>query len=517
MAELNPPDGADRPFPPGDYPVVVIGSGSGALQVSASLRHHGIDHAVLSEDPAPGGMFRRWPFFQRLLSWTKPHAPVERGTRAYERYDWNSLLGYDPGSIAIQPEFMDGTSYFPSRPEMEANLAAFADRAAIRIRYGCRWTGTSREATPDGERFTVETTDGPYRTGTLVVAVGVARPRIPPGPGMDIAHHYADVRPPETYAGHRILIVGKQNSGFELANGLLPWACQIVLASPSHAKLSVVTNSLVGVRARYVQPYEDHALGGGVSILDAAIDRVERVEGGDGALAVTLRRTDGAGALDLEVDDVIAATGFDCPLVDLPALGVATFGPSGLPAQTPWWESTTVPGIFFAGTIGQGAKGLQRHGMPANSGAVQGARYNARLLAERIARTRFGREVARPAIARDDLVPFLARELSEAPELWHQKGYLARIISVDADHGPIDDGVQPLAHWLDAHDGDGLALTLEADGSGSIYPVVFARHAGTLVERGLAPDPLLRYDTAEVRDELADIVATVMPGSPARG
>jgi hypothetical protein len=35
-------------------------------------------------------MFLRFPFFQRLLSWTKPYAPVPRGTRAYERYDWNS-------------------------------------------------------------------------------------------------------------------------------------------------------------------------------------------------------------------------------------------------------------------------------------------------------------------------------------------------------------------------------------------------------------------------------------------
>jgi len=32
-----------------------------------------LDHAVLSDDPAPGGMFRRWPVFQRMLSWTKPH------------------------------------------------------------------------------------------------------------------------------------------------------------------------------------------------------------------------------------------------------------------------------------------------------------------------------------------------------------------------------------------------------------------------------------------------------------
>ncbi len=515
MAELSPPDGADRPLPPGDYPVIVIGSGSGALQISYSLRRLGIDHAVLSRDDAPGGMFRRWPFFQRLLSWTKPHAPVERGTRAYERYDWNSLLGDEPETRAIMPELMDGSSYFPSRPEMERNLATFADRARLHIRYGCEWTGTSRSEGPDGERFTVETTDGAYTCSTLVLAVGVARPRVPPGPGMEFAHHYADVRPAESYAGHRVFIAGKQNSGFELANGLLPWACQVVLASPSHAKLSVVTNSLVGVRARYVQPYEDAALGGGVSIIDAAIDRIERIEGGDGALRVSLRRTDGAGAVELEVDDVIAATGFDCPLVDLPKLGVATFGASSLPTMTSWWESATVPGIFFAGTIGQGAKGLQRHGMPSNSGAVHGARYNARLLASRIATTRLGQTMARPTIAPSEVVALATRELAEAPELWHQKGYLARIITVDPDAGIVDDGTQPLTHWLDSGT-DGLALTLEADGTSAIYPALFARTRGALTERTLDPDPLLRYDTPDVRRAVADLIAPIIPGLPAR-
>ena len=86
-----------------------------------------------------------------------------------------------------------------------------------------------------------------------------------------------------------------------------------------------------------------------------------------------------------DADDVIAATGFVAPLLDLPDLGVATFGQSRLPAQTPFWESATVPGIFFAGTIGQGSAGLKKHGIPSNSGAVQGARYNARVLARHIA------------------------------------------------------------------------------------------------------------------------------------
>ena len=158
------------------------------------------------------------------------------------------------------------------------------------------------------------------------MAVGVAQPYIPPGIGMEHAYHYADVRPAETYAGRRVCIIGKQNSGFELANGLLPWARQLVLVSPSHAKLSVDTNSLVGVRARYVQPYEDNVLGGGVSILDAAIDRVERHD--DGALAVSLRRTDGGGDILVEADDVISATGFVAPLLDLPPSAWRRSGPA---------------------------------------------------------------------------------------------------------------------------------------------------------------------------------------------
>jgi len=516
MAELTGPAADDRPHPPGDYPVVVIGSGPGGLQAAYSLGRLGIRHAAISADPGPGGMFRRWPFFQRLLSWTKPHAPAPRGSRAYERYDWNSLLGDDAATRALQPEFMDGTSYFPARPEMEANLTAFAERGEVAVRYGCRWTGTRLDDGQDGRRFVVETSDGDYRAEALIVAVGVAEPYIPPGPGMEHARHYADVRPAETYAGKRVFIIGKQNSGFELANGLLPWAQQLVLASPSTARLSVDTRSLVGVRARYVQPYEDHVLGGGVAILDAAIERIEPAPGRDGALAVHVRRTDGGGDLALEVDEVISATGFVCPLQDLTDLGVTTVGASRLPAQTPWWESTTVPGLFFAGTIGQGAKGLQRHGQPSNSGGVHGARYNARLLASRLATTRFGLVPERRPVAAADLVDVVTGELAEAPELWHQRGYLARVFTVDADAGLVDDWVQPLSHFLDAGGPDALALTLEADGTGAIYPVLYTRIRGTVAERMLDPDPLLRYDGPDARRVVEEVVRTVVPDAVAR-
>ncbi len=492
----------ERPFPPGEYPVVVVGSGPGGLQMSYSLRRLGVAAATISSDPSPGGMFRRWPHFQRLLSWTKPFAPEERTSRAYERFDWNSLLPdeLDADARSLQAGFMDGSSYFPARPEMEANLAAFAERTGTEVRYGCTWTGTRREDGPDGERFVVETSDGEYRCRVMVLAVGVAEPWDPPTPGIELAHTYATVRPVETYAGRRVFIIGKHNSGFELASGLLPWAASIVLASPSPAKLSVVTKSLVGVRARYVQPFEDHALGGGVGILDASIEAIER---GDGALRVSVRRTDNGESLSFVADDVISATGFVCPLVDLPALGVATFGQSRLPAQTTWWESATVPGIFFAGTITQAQAGLKKHGIPPNSGAVHGARYNARLLARRLAETQFGRSVERPSVDAASAVDLLLDEATRGPELWHQKAFLARALSVSATDGVRDDGIVPLAAFLDEMTADGVAMTVEADGTGAIYPVAYVRAGGSVVEAALPGHPLLDFATAEHRAALA--------------
>ena len=346
MAELTPPADRepDRPFPPGDYPVVVVGSGPGAIQVAYSLRRLGIDHAVISADPAPGGMFRRWPFFQRLLSWTKPYAPVEHDSRAYERYDWNSLLADEPAHRSLMPGLMDGSSYFPSRPEMERNLADVrrADRDADPLRLPLDGDpprgGAGRRAVRPRDRPTASTARG-SRSSPSASPSRTPRRR----PGIELAAHYADTRPAETYAGKRLFIMGKQNSGFELASGLLPWARRIVLASPSPAKLSVNTHSLVGVRARYVQPFEDHVLGGGVTILDASIGGIERADGGDG-LVVRVRPSAGGDELAIEADEVISATGFVTPLLDLPDLGVTTFGQSRLPAQTPYWESASVPG-----------------------------------------------------------------------------------------------------------------------------------------------------------------------------
>src|SRR4029453_156963 len=80
-ARMAPVDA--KPFPPGDYDAVGVGcggSGPGGLQTSYEWRSLGIRHAVLSADDSPGGMFQRFPVYERLITWTKPDAPFARGT-----------------------------------------------------------------------------------------------------------------------------------------------------------------------------------------------------------------------------------------------------------------------------------------------------------------------------------------------------------------------------------------------------------------------------------------------------
>src|SRR5205814_1882524 len=293
------------------------------------------------------------------------------------------------------------------------------------------------------------------------------------------------------------------NTGCELAHGLLPWERRIVLGSPRPVDTAMLACSPLSVR--YLSPYTEHIRGGsGSYVVDAAIERVERHADG---YRIHTSGTTWEGELELESDEVIAATGFRAPVRDLPALGVAMVNDGRMPAQTPFWESASVPGIYFAGNVTQASPGLRKHGATISSGSVNGFRYNARVLAQHIAEKHFGLARERRSLDADEVVPHLLGELAHAPELWTQKGYLARVVDVDGDNGIRDEGIVPLADFVDRDAGDACAVAVEYDAGGTITPVVYVRRGGRLVEHSLPPHPLHTFGTDKHRHQLAACLA----------
>jgi hypothetical protein len=250
--------------------------------------------------------------------------------------------------------------------------------------------------------------------------------------------------------------------------------------------------ALSTVRVRYYEPVEDASWGGGTFALNAAVEAIERTSTG---FRMRAQGTTQPGEIVLETDAAIAATGFRTPLRDLPDLGLATVGDGRIPALTPYWESTSLPGVYFAGNTTQGAAGLRKHGVGSASGTVSGFRYNARVLGRHLAQ-RLG---SPPRLERvdGDRAAFLASEINCAPELWTQKGYLARALFAD---GTTD--IVPLAHFLDNCARGSAAAVVEMNAEGEIYPVIYSRVREEIDEHVLPPHHLNDFTGEEYVREL---------------
>ena len=391
------PDG--RPFPPGDYPLIVIGSGPGGLQLSYSLRTHGVEHAVLSRDPAAGR-----------------HVPQVAVLPAAAVVDQ-----------AVRPRGAD-------RPRVPALRLEQPDRRRARAALARRpssWTG--RRTSRRGRRCRPTSRRSPSGPGIAVrYELRVAVDRDGGGAGRhdlrarDLRRRVPHAEPrargrasPSRGARRRRASSSRATtptparrrrtpaSGCSSSASRTPGSSSRPASRPGRRRSPSArrrpprprsrSGRWSGVRARYVQPFEDNFLGLGVKILDASIAAI--VQDGD-ALRVDLKRT------DTGEDDERRWPTRSSPRPASPArcwtcptLGVTTFGQAKLPAVTPLWESANVPGICFAGTISQASPGLRKHGIPAYSGAVHGHRYNGRILARHIAETRFGVAIDRPLVA----------------------------------------------------------------------------------------------------------------------
>ncbi|WP_326556046.1 NAD(P)-binding domain-containing protein [Micromonospora sp. NBC_01796] len=424
--EHRPTDPAHTTQPePERHQYVIVGGGPAGIQLSYYLQQVGADYVTLEREPAPAHFFRHYPRHRRLISLNKVH------TRSNDpeirlRWDWNSLLNDKPELHF--PHY--SSDYFPHADDLVRYLDDFQREHHLAIRFDEPVERIERVEGDTG--FLVRTSRGAIRAGCVIVATGWATPYVPQIDGIEHAIGYEEVdTDPAAFADQRVLILGKGNSAFETASAILGHAAMVHLASPRPLQLAWNTKHPGNVRTHYGALLDSYQFKTLHSVLDCTVD-VIRPAGDAYEVEISYTHADGEREL-LEYDSVIRCTGFVMDTSVFAPNCRPELAPNGrMPATGPDWQSTNVPGLYFAGTIAQ-ARDFKR----ASSAFIDGFRYNLRTL------TRLLQESYEEVPLAYDLLPAEPKELTSltlerlnwSSALWTQFEYLCDVLVRDERTG----------------------------------------------------------------------------------
>lgn len=398
---------------------VIVGAGPAGLQLSYYLSRAGCDYVTLERDSEPGSFFRTFPRHRQLISLNKVHT-VSDDPEIRLRWDWNSLLNDSPDLLF--PRY--SSEYLPRADDLVSYLGDFQRRHRLAVRFGA--DVREIEKTPGG--FRLRTSAGTLACRALIMATGWTAPNVPDIPGIEHATGYEHMAvDPETFAGQRVLIIGKGNSAFETASAILGHASMVHLASPRPLRLAWNTKHPGDVRAHHGLILDSYQFKTLHSVLDCTIDEIRRTGRGFG-VRITYTHADGERE-DLEYDAVLRCTGFRMDTsVFGPGCQPELTGDGRLPVTGPDWQSASVDGLYFAGTIAQ-----QRDLRRSSSAFIDGFRYNLRALAAILAERYDDLPLQHQTAPADPakLTSLVLGRVNWSSALWTQFEYLCDVLVVD--------------------------------------------------------------------------------------
>ncbi len=400
---------------------LVIGAGPAGLQLGYLLERAGRDYLILEAGETAGTFFRTFPRHRQLISSNKVHTGW-RDPELKLRMDWNSLLSDDPNLLFTRYS----ERYFPEADDMVRYLGDFARASGARIQYNTRITNITR----NGCFRATDMQGHTYEAERLIMATGVSRPYIPPIPGIETAEVYTTVSVnPRDFLDQRVLILGKGNSAFETADNLIETAAVIHVAGPESVRFAWKTHYVGHLRAVNNNLLDTYQLKSQNALLDGTIERIERRDHGY-LVTVSFRRAQEV-KRDLPYDRVIVCTGFrfDASIFS-PECRPELVHRDRFPAQTCEWESTNVPGLYFAGTLMQ-----VRDWKKSTGGFIHGFRYGVRALHRILERKYHATEWPHRELQAEPqaLMEAVLARVNRSSALWQQFAFLGDLLVVDGE------------------------------------------------------------------------------------
>ena len=182
--------------------VLVIGGGQGGIALGARLRQLGVPSLVIDKHPRPGDQWRGR--YKSLCL----HDPVWYDHLPYLKFPDNWPVFAPKDKIADWLESYVKVMEVPYWSDTVATSATWSEEAG-------EWTV---EVEREGMPLTLRPTQ-------LVFATGMSgKPRVPDIPGTDIfrgdVHHSSRHPGPDAYRGKRAVVIGSNNSAFDICGAL---------------------------------------------------------------------------------------------------------------------------------------------------------------------------------------------------------------------------------------------------------------------------------------------------------
>ncbi|XP_067933948.1 FAD-dependent oxidoreductase domain-containing protein 2-like [Watersipora subatra] len=293
------------------------------------------------------------------------------------RHDWNSLLT-DDLSLRVTKYSKD---FFPHKSVMIQYLNDFTRHYQLNVQYETDIRNITPSQWPGGKFTMQDQFANIYSCAVVIVATGYSKEKLATFPGSEHTVSYGDMSMnPDDYLGHSVLILGRGNSGFETADGILSSTNFIHMLSRSRVKLSWETHYVGDLRAinnGLLDTYQLKSLDG---VLEAPVSALNIVKLDNGKLRVKIdeKYTFDNYAMRCDYDTIISCLGF---VYDFSIFNQSAAHPtphkrfSKFPSIHQNYESDSIAGLFFAGTSTHSLDFKRSAG-----GFIHGFRYTTRAL-----------------------------------------------------------------------------------------------------------------------------------------
>jgi putative flavoprotein involved in K+ transport len=220
--------------------VVIIGGGQGGIGLAARLRQLDVPTIVVEKNERPGDSWRKR--YKSLCL----HDPVWYDHLPYIKFPDNWPVFSPKDKIADWLEMYTRVMELNYWPKAEARSASFDEEAG-------EWRVV---VVRDGAEVTL-------RPRQLVLATGMSsQPNLPDLPGQDVFkgdQHHSSLHPgPDAYAGKRAVVIGSNNSAFDICGALWEHGADVTMVQRSSTHI-VRSHTLmeIGLGALYSQQAVD--------------------------------------------------------------------------------------------------------------------------------------------------------------------------------------------------------------------------------------------------------------------